>query len=316
MKKIAVFFTQPNLYDYPFNDYKETAGMQFSRAYEELAQEITERGGEFWVARDEETYLGQQKFKKGWCWNGAEFAKRGAFQADVIYDKHDDSMLEWSRFRQEPGNQILNANELMEICNNKFRTYEKFPEFCPQTFLAKNAAELKQVLTELKTERKVAKPLKGFGGVGILIGNAAEISAQADNYPYIVQEFLDTKAGIPGIIEGVHDLRLFRINAETVFSYVRTPPPNSFTANLTQGGQALVVPFAKIPAELSKIVEKIDSNFKHLIRAYSIDFSLTKTGFKLIELNSQPALVSRRFLPEFAEVQAKLAEVLLSFAGP
>lgn len=311
-KKIAVFFTQPNFYDYPFDDYEQQTGSRYALAYHELAQEVHKLGGEFYIARSNQTYLGNRHFCQGWVWNGAEFQAVQEFQADVIYDKSDGSEPKWPDFRGDSQSQFLNANELVEICNDKFRTYEAFQKFCPQTFLVRNKAELEKIIVKIKTEQKVLKPLCGAGGAGILIGDAGQVLAQAQDFPYVVQEFLDTSGGIPGIIAGRHDLRIIRINNENIFSYVRTPPQGSLTANLSQGGAGLPVALAQVPQAVLAMIEKIDVQFQDFTRVYSLDFCLgADAEFKLIELNAQPAMISRKYLPEYAIFQQKLAEVLV-----
>lgn len=54
----------------------------------------------------------------------------------------------------------------------------------------------------------------------------------ADNF--IVQEYLDMSCGVPGIVEGMHDLR-FSIFGKEIFPfvYVRKPAEGDFRSNIS-----------------------------------------------------------------------------------
>ena len=306
MKKVTVFFEEPNLEDYPFTNPK------YKQSYCELAQIIQQKQGEFWIARSNETYLGQQKFSRGWRWNGVRFEKAGAFTASVIYDKRGDSRYRAS-FRDESNIKILNPNKIADICEDKLKTYELFTEFCPQTFLVKNEAELKIALEKIPSEKKVIKPRDMACGEGVQIDNIEKILVSKKKFPLLVQEFIDTSKGIPNLIDGIHDFRVILINGEIILSFIRTPPPNSLIANIAQGGSVHEVPLTKIPTNIHKITKKIDSQFTEFSRAYSIDFGFENNVPKLIEMNSQPAIFCREDGPDFVHHKKKLAEVLLSF---
>lgn len=306
MKKVAVFFEKPNFNDYPFDD------PDYRLAYHELASVIAQKGGEFWIARGDETYCGAGKFSRGWRFTNGEFIESGAFVADVIYDKRQDSRIT-PLFREKNDIRILNANKLVEICDDKLVTAELFPELSPSTFCARNKSELREKLALLPDEKKVLKPIKAAGGVGVVIGSTAEILAAPKKFPVVVQKFLDTSAGIRGVVGGIHDLRMVVIDGEIILSFVRTPPVGELVANMARGGKATEIPLAKLPAPARELAAVVDRRLPQIERVYSVDVGFENGEPKLIELNSQPAIYAARRGQGFAYFQEKLADALLTF---
>ena len=76
----------------------------------------------------------------------------------------------------------------------------------------------------------------------------------------LLQEFIDSSIRIPGIVEGLHDIRVTTINGEPVYTFVRIPKEGSFLANVAQGGKEMPLTLDKLPNDLLKLVEKINKN--------------------------------------------------------
>lgn len=150
------------------------------------------------------------------------------------------------------------------------------------------------VLDQIKSDWVVLKPHNGMKGIGVFIGPKEK--ARLFQFPkkkiysqYVAQEFVDTSAGLPGIVEGKHDLRVAVANGKAVWSHVRTPPPDSFRANVAQGGQIKEVACDNLPGVVKKIVAQIAKRFyqKYDNPIYSIDFGMGKDGPLIFELNDQ-----------------------------
>jgi glutathione synthase/RimK-type ligase-like ATP-grasp enzyme len=129
-------------------------------------------------------------------------------------------------------------------------------------------------------------------GQGIIIDypeNIAQADIQ-DDQEYILQEFVDTSGGIPGVIAGHHDLRVVIASGEIVLSHVRTPKEGSLLANVAQGGSIKEVAVKDIPESIITVVKKIqaliDKRFDYPL--YSIDLGIQhkETAF-VFELNDQ-----------------------------
>lgn len=274
----------------------------YRQAYFELSEVIKEHGGQLFLAADQSSYLGNGRFAKGWL-----ITKLGEYQeiqspvASVIFNK--------GNFVSDGKVPVLNHRELSEICTDKFLMYELFSEFCPKTFLAKTQAEFLTALEQITTPLAVVKPLEGYEGNDVFIEPAAQLAEKKLVFPVIVQEFIDTSAGIPGIIDGHHDLRVTLLNDEVAFSWVRTPPPGKLTANVAQGGIFKMVPLEKIPPAVLDIVRKIDAHMARFgTRFYCIDFGISPDGPRLIEMNAQVGIFPDKDAQEFIDLKHKLAQ--------
>ena len=308
MQKIAVFFDQPNFADYPFSE------KEYHQSYHEFAQLITQKGGQFFIARGDSTYLGEMKFTKGWIWNESKFEPTKELGVDVIYDKSNSARIPPFRFDRKA--KILNPNPVVEVCNDKFKTYQLFKEFSPRLEIALDQNQLIENLAKIEGAQKVVKPLNAEGGEGVVIGDDQTILDAPKEFPVLVQEFIDTSSGIAEIdgIDSHHDFRIIMINGEIIQAFVRTPPTGRLTANIAQGGSSHEIELEEIPNSARELTKKVDTKFTSYPRVYSIDLGFDQKGEpKLIELNSQPALFSKERGSSFAHFQEKLAEVLLSF---
>jgi glutathione synthase/RimK-type ligase-like ATP-grasp enzyme len=182
-----------------------------------------------------------------------------------------------------------------------------------------NPEDIERLLTEIKTETKVFKPIKGWGGSGILISDDdQEIIKHAQNkalYPAILQEFIDSSKGIHGVIDGLHDFRVIVVNGRIVMTSVRQPKEGSRLANVAQGGSLLEVPIEKLPDSAKEMVYKIDKKLAiYKNRIYSVDmvFSEGKKPY-LVELNSWPgfnptknSIGAKRYIQSVADLLSNI----------
>lgn len=297
MKKIAVFFKLPKAKDYPFTE-KEYWG-----TYQQLDLEIQKAGGTLYIVRGNATYLGNGEFSKSWQFKNGDLVETGKIKVDQIYDKGE--------FKTDGKVKVLNNEFVNEICTNKYKTYQLFKEFCPETFLVKNENEFSEALEKLKGEKKVIKPIDGEEGHGVFIGNDEYLKDCKYEFPMLVQEFLDTSDGIPGIYKGIHDLRLVYINGEIIFSFYRTPPAGKLLANVAQGGKLVLIPREEIPEQVFKITEVIKKNFKN-DHCFSVDIGFVKGEPKIIELNSRVGLLSPDRGVVFKVFMEKLSQILMN----
>ncbi len=279
MRKIAIYFTEPGFDAYPFDQD------EYRKAYEKIGQMIQERGGQCFLVRGEDTYKGGTSFQGGWMFSDGAFERtEELIEADVIFNK--------GRFIPEKGVHVINDPELDELCTDKWKTYEMFQEFCPVTTIVHSKEELKSALDAMPSELTVAKPLDSQGGNGVIIADKKKIEESVTSFPYLLQEFIDTSNGIPGIVDDLHDFRIITVNGKTISAFVRSPKDGHFIANVSQGGEIFGVHPEDIPDSAMDIFRKIDAKMaKYKKRIYSLDLGHTKDGsWKIIELNSQPGL--------------------------
>jgi len=298
MKKIAVFFTAPEKKDYPLN--KD----EYWHAYQELDQEITKAGAEFCIVRSQATYMGEGIFSKSWKYKNNELIENGQVKVDVVYDK--------GNFITDKKVPVLNNEKVNKVCTDKWLTYQSFLKYCPTTLLASNEKEFLLALNKIASSPKVIKPIDGEEGKNVFIGDNKYLISRPKTYPILVQEFIDSSGGIPGIVEGIHDFRIAIMNGEIVYSFIRTPPTDSFLANVAQGGKQINVDVEKIPSSALALSADVDAKMsKYGDRFYGIDMALSSTGWKIIELNSQLGLDENKRHPIFIEVKKKLTKLLL-----
>ncbi len=277
--QIAIYFTDPDADDYPFSDD------DYRQAYGVLADLLKERGTASVVVRGQETYLGGNTFNGCWRWNGNDFVREnGRCESSLIFNR--------GRFAPDGTERMLNDITLNTLCDDKAWTYRTFEEFSPKSLIVRSASEVAAAETLIPSSFVVAKPNEGLGGDGILIGPKEEILAEIPSFPYILQEFVDTSGGIPGIAKGMHDFRMVSIDGEVFCVFIREPRKGSYLANVAQGGHIWELAVDRIPDEamaMFRIVDKELSRFPH--RIYCVDVARGKDGrWKLIELNAQAGL--------------------------
>jgi hypothetical protein len=302
-RSIAIYFTAPNYNDSPFGE------RGYEDSYKEFARVLTERGATVFIVRSKQTYLGQSRFSKGWVYQAGEFTEvLEPFTVDVVYNKGED-------YLPDDG-LLLVTGPAFDQLMQKDKTLEFCAELLPQTFVAKNRQELEEALSKIVTDRAVAKPPDGSCGRGIVIGSKEEVLAKAEAYPLIVQAFIDTSQGIPGITSTYHDLRIVFIGGQIALSYVRTPGEGSLLANVAQGGTIKLLEPHEVPDDALTLALAVDAKLQRFPeRVYSVDMGRDRDGsWKLIELNNQPGLTAPEWGREVYRYYEMLAEHLMGLA--
>lgn len=307
-KRIGVFFDDPAYGDYPF-DHEE-----YVVAYHEIASLIHGRGARFHIVRDCRTFLGGNRFKGHWEYDGAEFMRSDdEIELDLIYDKGYKNV-----FVGDAGSRFLNDPALDRICVDKRETARLFPDISPKTVEVKTGDELERALGDWPSPTVVAKPVDGAEAKGVIIGPKDEILAAEHAYPIILQQFVDTSGGIPGIVGGVCDLRTIMIDGEVGLTYARKAKEGSLISNVSKGGQEIEVPPDRRPPEVIGIVQEIDRRFQAMSehRVFSADMAPDKDGkWYLIELNSKPGLSPCSYGATYPRYQELLVNALISAAS-
>ncbi|MDD5054943.1 MAG: hypothetical protein PHZ00_01605 [Candidatus Peribacteraceae bacterium] len=301
---IAVYFTKPKHDDAPLN--RE----EFVCSYHEFGRQVAAQGGTLALVRSMASFRGGNRFQSGWIFDGTTFVRsEELMEGGVVYNKGED-------FIGDAETALVNDPELHALCD-KDRTYRLFPEFCPLSVIVQSAQELKDALCSLPADRVICKPTTSCGGEGIMIGTKSEISSREHRYPLIIQEFMDLSGGIPGVVDGLHDLRLVFIGDRFSYAMIRTPKPGGLMANICQGGSFFTVPDAAIPKEAMEIALAIDRRLQSFkTRVYSVDLGLNADGrWRVLELNSPPGLIPSRGDAIMDRDHRILAEHLLSVAN-
>ena len=300
MKTIAVFFQEAGALAYPLNKDK------YIRHFLQLREAIEACGANFRIVRHQSSYLGSGQFSQSWELRDGQAIETGTVKADVIFDK--------GMFISDGAVPVLNCQEINEICTNKYKTFELWSEYCPETYLVNTDGEFDEALQKLPGGYKVVKPVDGLEARNVHIGSNEFLKEQHRTYPLLVQEFIDSQEGIPGIVSGVHDFRVALLNEEIVHCLVRTPAAGELVASTSRGGEMRVIEdIDKIPGEVLSLVEHIDRTMAlYGTRFYGIDLALVNGQPKIIELNSRVSIWDNKQNEVFATTKKKLAKVLLS----
>ena len=165
------------------------------------------RGWEAYVLT-KRTYQGNAVFNGGWLFENGKFKKvYDPIKIDLVYDRSAGV-----KFPIAGDNSIVWVNNLdfKILAWDKWKGYKEIGEYMPKTFWLTDQKDIKKYIGRVKTDWVVVKPYNGLKGIGIFIGprqKATSFEFGSKFKHYILQEFLDTSGGIPGITPGLHDLR-------------------------------------------------------------------------------------------------------------
>lgn len=278
-RTIVIYFNHIGKLDYPLSDPNYLA------AYRQFGVYCQQRQTKLIVAR-EGSYQGTMRFARGWQFSGDQLtAVPGPITADVVYVKGSTFPVPVAR-----GDVVVNDPIFNKDGQNKWLTYQAFPDLMPQTFQI-TVTNWREVVAQIPSERIVLKPEAGFGGKGIIIADRSTVDFPALGLktPYLAQEFIDSSEGIPGICTGYHDLRLILFGGEPRLALVRLPKRGGLLSNLAQGGSGFAVDLARVPASVLEVAHAIDTHFtQYPSRIYTTDFFFSGGRPYLIEINTQP----------------------------
>jgi len=253
-------------------------------------------------------------FKHAWIYKAenAGWERASDIKPDMIYDK-TKARLEIYHKKELVGKKykFINNLEFTQLVDNKFLTSLLFEKWSKKSWLANSKEELAAILPKIKTSRVVLKPLMESGGKDVLILKKKEaLSKIGHEQLWLVQEFVDSSRGVPGVSRGVHDLRLVFVNNKIIYAYIREPAKGKLLANLAQGGTLTIVPLNKIPKSVQPIISHANQIFETFSpRIYSIDFMFDeKKRPWVVELNSMPGLY---FTPAEKPYMVKMYRELL-----
>lgn len=255
----------------------------------------------------------KQLFKYAWIYEGegANWKKVKNIQPDLIYDK-TKARLEVYHKKELIGTKYPFINDLnfTRLIDDKLTTSLLFDKWSKKSWVIKTKSELKNILSQLSSNKIVLKPLNESGGKGIQIIDKISIGKIKIEKECLAQEFIDSSCGVPGVSKKMHDLRLVFVNAKLIYSYIREPKKGSFLANLAQGGSLIIVPQKKLPKSLKPIIARANEFFATFEpRIYSIDFMFDENKKPwIVELNSMPGLF---FTPEEKPYMMEMYQELL-----
>ena len=243
---------------------------------------------DFRISNNKDSYVGAGIFTnvfryKDWKIIPAE----SEFKPDVVYqytnvagDGFDNAI------------PIVDSVKFKNWCPDKWNQYELLSDLMPKSFLIKTRDDLQRYLEEVKTSKAVIKPRKGQKGENIIVFDKASFPEIDENILntkwYILQDFHDTNVLVPGIVSGLHDIKLITVGDE-VFANLRVPEAGKEFC--TYDSPYTEIPIDRLSKEVinlhKKVKEKIDALFPRQL--YTVDIGITKNGPIVFELNSHTA---------------------------
>ena len=268
----------------PFGEDEET-----DRDYEVYTELAWDQGIELLIGHY--TWYSNGSLEKAWYYNGDSWVKKENVEINGVYDKFkfDDVTRELKKemLDEVP---VLNNFLLEEICKDKYMTYQRFPDYVPETRIASEGAIIDMIEEYGKA---VLKPRYDFGGRGIKVVEAVEEADEIDySEDYIVQAFVDSSQGIPSLdVDGMHDLRAVLINDEIAEIYVRQPS-DGYLSNQHLGGNLTYFEPESYPQVARPILETVREEFEEFRPSiYTVDLIFDPEGQPwILELNSKPGI--------------------------
>lgn len=309
MKKVLILFGKSN-----WEKSQPFKNKDYQYSYEYFYSLCQKNGVRMYRASYQWYDYQKHIFKYAWV-----FKKRGGnwervynIRPDLIYDKTKARAEVYYKKELIAKNySFINDLNFTRIIDDKFITSLLFKKWSKRSWIVKNNNDLRNILPKITTNKVVLKPISESGGKDIQIVSRNDIFKKIKiSQPRIVQDFIDSSKGIPGVNRGMHDLRLVFINNEIVYSYIREPRKGNYLANLAQGGSLKIVTKSNLPIELAPIVAYANDIFQTFSpRIYSIDFMFDGNGKPwVIELNSMPGLY---FTPNEKPYMVKMYKKLL-----
>lgn len=282
---VGIYFSDPGKTDDPL------ARPKFRHAYFDLIVRLESRGVLPVIVRGIDTYLGGARFSRHWTRGKTsdpkDYQDGGEITVNALFNRGrlvvDDSLLPWT----------INDRHMDKIENNKAQAQIKYADLMPRGAVIEPNGSL-AVMSEFTGSKVVIKHARGSGGVGVFVATPAEAKQRIAAEPeqtWVIQEYIDTSAGVPGIIDCEHDIRVLMLD-DTVAGCVVRP------RDLWYKGQhdkrvyrSSMLSIADIPKDLLQIVTTIDAQFQGMLRYYSLDFMFSNGRWYLLEVNSTPGLI-------------------------
>ena len=290
MKKVLILFGKSDWNkENPFGD------KQYKDSYEFFYSLCRENDIEMFRASYDWYDYDNNIFKYAWTFNKASGWKRvNNIKPDLIYDKTKASIEAYYRKDLISKNyRFVNNLRFTQMIDDKLVTSLIFHKWSKRSWIVNNQKKLEKVLPKIRSQKFVVKPISESGGKNVqIVGKEEALEKITFGDDYLVQEFIDSSLGVPGVSESMHDLRLVFVNDKLSYSYIREPEEGNYLANLSQGGSLSVVPKNKIPHSIYPIIRCANRVFETFNpRIYSIDFMFDENKRPwIVEMNSMPGL--------------------------
>jgi hypothetical protein len=288
---IGIYYSRVPKGDDPSGGYLYGDNPQRKHALRELLEEMKKLSDNAVIVCGD-SYIGDNTFSSYWLPSPDSIGYLDhidtSITIDALYDK--------GYFRGDATFAMMNIAKMRKIGRDKSRQAELFGKYQPYTKVAEKVG-LVDAIMAVPTDRVVIKPLNKNGGRDILIEDKHTVINKIEGLEdgkWIVQAFIDSASGIPNMVDGVHDLRVYVVDGEQILASIREPKKGSLVANTNMGGSIKFFPASAIPEEAAKITMFVDDVLKaYGNRYYSADFIFDGSQWFLLEINDRPGIPAR-----------------------
>jgi len=305
-KKIGIYFSDEDKRWYPFHK------IEYLEAYSWLIASIEKHNIDVVIVRWN-SYLWKGIFNNVSKLEGTKVINIvWETKVDLIFNRDDKNTI--PKIQDCP---IINHPDFDELCVDKLKTFQRFPDISPKTAYIHSYEEYLEKLDEFNfSENTMIVLKKNFETEwnGIYIWKVWELEKDFySNWEHLLfQEFIDSSIWIPDVIEGLHDIRITIVNKKPISSYIRAPKKWSYLANIAQWWSWLSISLNQVPKELFDIIESINNNIgEYFPIIYSADFMNSEDWFKLVELNSRPWLQHPNWFDWYSDFNNAVWEMLI-----
>ncbi|MFA9262771.1 MAG: RimK family alpha-L-glutamate ligase [Undibacterium sp.] len=277
----------------PLEERRPFSKPALAAAYTEFFELARKNGVELFRASTRWYSADEQLFRLAWHWDGKNWELKKDVKPDVVFDKAatNSETLPIKKIleKQFP---FLNPLAFSLHAGSKLLVSQAFKEFAKPYYLAENQVDLEAAATEIPGAMIVIKPLQGNSGDGVSIQRKEDLGSVEARFPLLVQEFVDSSAGIPDVMIGLHDLRLIYSGEDLVYAYYRTPRAGSYLANLAKGGTQTMLDQESIPQAVWPVVRAVQERYRDFVsKIFTIDLIFDPSGTPwIVELNTMPGL--------------------------
>ena len=123
------------------------------------------------------------------------------------------------------GRASVNRSETIALAGDKYATYRRFGHRMARTELLSAALREPGIVAGWRGDKVVVKPRRGHAGSGVRVVPKSALPADLADVAgqWIVQEWVDSSGGVPGLADGAHDVRAVFVDGRVNHYCVRTP---------------------------------------------------------------------------------------------
>lgn len=228
----------------------------------------------------------RRRFQRAWIWKSGRWIVGQAVPVDRV--------LFQMKGRRASYRYGLTPKRLNDLYRDKWRTYQRFWQWSPRTWLVHSRAQAERTRGFLHSERFVIKPRWGSGSRGVFALPSDRPIQRRIPRNTILQEYVEPIRRGP--LAGNRIYRVILLDGAPALSYAKVGKRGQTVVGVSKGATRKVLPMASFAPNVRRMLRAVDQRLRPLGRRfYSNDFRIDPAGRPvLIELNGMPDWPSGR----------------------